>query len=186
VGYCNAHKYTKLKLQTTEAKYFWVTKVFTKVVFTTVLLLGHNNNMIEFVWFVLQMLILLFFLHKCFLAMQFLNPNAAGDMAQLLQKNQENYVPCLTNGTKKTIVTQIPLHGDQLFEERARNVIWTFRDGIDGCERLEGIETEFADWHAKYTLYKVFSSTIYYSSSTYRIGSKNIFILMKQTQKWLL
>lgn len=61
MGYCNAHKYTKLKLQTTEAKYFWVTKVFTKVVFTTVLLLGHNNNMIEFVWFVLQMLILLFF-----------------------------------------------------------------------------------------------------------------------------
>lgn len=147
-----------------------VTKVFTKVVFKTVLLLGHNNNMIEFVWFVLQMLIFFFFLHKCFLAMQFLNPNVAGDMAQLLQKNQENYVPCLTNGTKKTIVTQIPLHGDQLFEERARNVIWTFRDGIDGCERLEGIETEFADWHAKYTLYKVFSSTIVFIIPVLPIG----------------
>lgn len=152
--------------------------------------------MIEFVWFAPQMLktfrlrsgkdicpqshhssntslILLFSLYKCFLTMQFLNPNVAGDMAQLLQKNQENYVPCLANGTKKTIVTQVPLHGDQLFEERARNVIWTFRDGVDGCERLEGIETEFADWHAKYTLYKVFSSKIYYSSSTNRKGSKN-------------
>lgn len=49
----------------------------------------------------------------------------------------------------------IPLHGDQLFEERARNVIWTYRDGMNSYERLEGIDTEFADWHAKYTLYKV-------------------------------
>ena len=88
--------------------------------------------------------------------MQFLNPNVSGDMAQLLQHNQEKYVPCLTNGTKKTILTQIPLHGDQLFEERARNVIWTYRDGISSYERLESINTEFADWHAKYTLYKVF------------------------------
>ena len=29
------------------------------------------------------------------------------------------------------------------------------RDGVDEYERLEGIDTEFADWHAKYTLYKV-------------------------------
>ena len=57
--------------------------------------------------------------------MQFLNPNVSGDMAQLLQHKQEKYVhvPCLTHGTKKTILTQIPLHGDQLFEERSRNVI---------------------------------------------------------------
>lgn len=88
--------------------------------------------------------------------MQFLNPNVSGDMAQLLQHNHEKYVPRLTNATKKTILTQIHLHGDQLFEERARNVIWTYRDGIDSYERLEGINTEFADWHAKYTLYKVF------------------------------
>ena len=92
---------------------------------------------------------------QCFLGMQFLNPNVAGDMAQLLQHNQENYVPCLINEDKKTVLAPIPLHGDQLFEERARNVIWTYRDGIDGYERLEGISTEFADWHAKFTLYKV-------------------------------
>ena len=92
---------------------------------------------------------------QCFLGMQFLNPNVAGDMAQLFQHNQENNVPCLINEDKKTVLAQIPLHGDQLFEERARNVIWTYRDGIDGYERLEGISTEFADWHAKFTLYKV-------------------------------
>lgn len=54
-----------------------------------------------------------------------------------------------------TILACIPLHGDQLFEERARNVKWTFRDGLDPVERIDGIDTEFVDWHAKYTLYKV-------------------------------
>ena len=87
--------------------------------------------------------------------MQFLNPNVSGEMAQLLQHNQEHYVPCLSKANSKIILEKIPLHGDQLFEERARNVIWTYRDGVDEYERLEGIDTEFADWHAKYTLYKV-------------------------------
>ena len=87
--------------------------------------------------------------------MQFLNPNVSGEMAQLLQHNQEKYVPCLTKGTVKTILEKVPLHGDQLFEERARNVIWTYRDGLNDYEQLQGIDTEFADWHAKYTLYKV-------------------------------
>lgn len=88
--------------------------------------------------------------------MEFLNPNVSGDMAQLLQHNQQNYVPCikLKDGQKKLVAT-IPLHGDQLFEERARNAIWTFQDGETSYERLEGIDTETADWHAKYTLYKV-------------------------------
>ena len=55
--------------------------------------------------------------------MQFLNSNVSGEMAQLLQHNQEKYVPCLTKGTNKTILEKVPLHGDQLFEESARNVI---------------------------------------------------------------
>ena len=87
--------------------------------------------------------------------MQFLNPNVSSDMAQLLQHNQKMLVPCHELKGNKVLATSIPLHGDQLFEERARNVIWTYRDGVDPYERLEGIETEFADWHAKYTLYKV-------------------------------
>lgn len=36
-----------------------------------------------------------------------------------------------------------------------RNAIWTFQDGETSYERLGGIDTETADWHAKYTLYKV-------------------------------
>lgn len=87
--------------------------------------------------------------------MRFLNPNVSGEMAQRLQHNQEKYVPCLTKGTEKIILEHVPLHGDQLFEECARNVIWTYRDGVNDYEQLQGIDTEFADWHAKYTLYKV-------------------------------
>ena len=52
------------------------------------------------------------------------------------------------------IISQVPMHGDQLFEEHARNVQWTFRVENSAFEQLEGITTEFADWHAKVTLYK--------------------------------
>jgi len=84
--------------------------------------------------------------------MQFLNPNLSGEMAQLLQHNQEHYVPCLTKANNKIILEKIPLHSDQLFEERARKVIWTYKYGVDEYERQEGIDTEFADWNAKYSL----------------------------------
>ena len=89
--------------------------------------------------------------------MEFLNPNVAGDMAQLLLKNQENYVPVCRNASEgsTTVLSQIPYHGDQLFEERARNVQWTYQDGNDPYERIQGIDTEFADWHSKYNLYMV-------------------------------
>lgn len=70
--------------------------------------------------------------------------------------NQERYVPAISTGQGKTkIISQVPMHGDQLFKERARNVQWTFRVGNDAYERLEGLTTENADWHAKVTLYKV-------------------------------
>ena len=80
-------------------------------------------------------------------------------MAQLLQNNQKQYVP-LSSDKRKTLLS-VPLHGDQLFEERSRNVKSTFQDGESSVERLEGVEPEFADWHAKFTLYKVNGSTCF-------------------------
>ena len=50
-------------------------------------------------------------------------------MAQLLMADQKAYVPSTMVNGKPEILTQIPLHGDQLFEERARNVQSTFQDG---------------------------------------------------------
>ena len=92
---------------------------------------------------------------KCCLGLQFKNPNVAGEMAQLIMFDQETYVPCTTVNGKREILTQVPLHGDQLFEERARNVKWTFQDGTTKYDRLEGMTTEAADWHAKLNLYSV-------------------------------
>lgn len=88
--------------------------------------------------------------------MEFYNPNIASDMAQILKNYQQNYVPCFENSTgKKATLINIPVHGDQLFEERVRNVEWTFQDGEEKYDRLESLLPEHADWHAKVTLYKV-------------------------------
>lgn len=92
---------------------------------------------------------------QCCLGLQFENPNIAGEMAKLLMTNQSKYVPSTTTNSGKKILTPIPLHGDQLFEERARNVQSTFKDGENRRECLEGILTEAADWHAKVNLYSV-------------------------------
>ena len=73
---------------------------------------------------------------QCCLGLEFLNSNIAGEMAQLLQE-------------------PIFFDGDALTEERARNVQWTFKDGDNAFDRLEGLETSHADWHAKVNLYEV-------------------------------
>lgn len=88
-------------------------------------------------------------------------------MAAIMQENQSKYVS-LAHDTSSVLAT-IPLHGDQLYEERSRNVKWTFQDGESSVERLEGLEPEFADWHAKFTLYKVirYLCTAQYSTVQY-------------------
>ena len=94
-------------------------------------------------------------LAQCCLGLQFKNPNVAGEMAQILMADQNKYVPSVQENGKSHILNRVPLHGDQLFEERARNVQWTFIDGVSPYDRLEGIVTEHADWHAKLNLYSV-------------------------------
>ena len=56
---------------------------------------------------------------------------------------------------REELLDSVPLHGDQLFEERCRNTQWTYQNGDCPFDRLEGIQTEFADWHAKLNLYMV-------------------------------
>jgi len=82
--------------------------------------------------------------------MEFHNPNVAAEMAQILKDYQELFVPRLED--EKTVLMPVAVHGDQLFEERARNVQWTFRDGDNQYDCLEGLLPEHADWHAKVTL----------------------------------
>lgn len=68
---------------------------------------------------------------------------------------QEKYVPQLTQGDSKMILQPIFLDGDQLTEERARNVQWVFQDDDDQFDRLGGLDPTHADWHVKVNLYKV-------------------------------
>lgn len=76
-------------------------------------------------------------------------------MAQYLMSVQEKYVPQPTQGDTNMILQLIFLDGDQLTEERARNVQWVFQDGDDQFNKLGGLDPTHADWHAKVNLYKV-------------------------------
>ena len=82
--------------------------------------------------------------------MEFKNPYIAGEIAQMMISNQEQYVPNhVVNGKKEVLCHVGGFHGDQLFEKRACNVKWSFRIGDNKHDCIEGLETEFADWHGK-------------------------------------
>ncbi|XP_031555869.1 uncharacterized protein LOC116292658 isoform X2 [Actinia tenebrosa] len=106
----------------------------------------------------------------CSLGMEFYNPNISAEMAQILKDYQQSYVPISNMEEKKIVLSKVPVHGDQLFEERARNVQWTFRDGENGYDRLEGLLPEHADWHAKVTLYET-EFKIFVKESVAEIGT---------------
>ena len=93
--------------------------------------------------------------------MEFFNPNIADEMAQLPIKNQEHYVPCSGDGESKQVITPIPVHGDQLFEERARDVRGSFKDGDNKFDQIKGLHPELADWHANVNLYEVCERVMY-------------------------
>lgn len=88
---------------------------------------------------------------QCLLGLDFLNTNKSGDMADLLKKFQEDHVPMKDGNILKKVV----VHGDQLTEERARNVQWTYKIGETEAERLEGLECTFSEFHLKMCMYEV-------------------------------
>ena len=73
--------------------------------------------------------------------MQFLNSNKSGEMADIVKDFQEKYVA--KDG--QDILHPTIMHGDQLTEERARNVQWTYHFG----------EPTFSEFHLKMCLYEV-------------------------------
>ena len=81
-------------------------------------------------------------------------------MAQLIISNQEKYVPTVEVQDQGTYVDPIFFDGDAFTEERARNVQWTFKDGDNMLNCLEGLEPLHTDWHAKLKLYDVSANYI--------------------------
>ena len=67
-------------------------------------------------------ILFLFTTIKCYLGLQFLNPNKAAEMAQILEDIQSKYVLTVTsNGGETEVVQKVIFDGDQLTEEWARN-----------------------------------------------------------------
>ena len=77
-----------------------------------------------------------------------------------MMQNQEKYVPTIKQNVNncEVHVESIFFDGDALTEERARNVQWTFKDGDNKLDRLEGLDPRHTDWHAKLKLYDVSST----------------------------
>ena len=71
----------------------------------------------------------------------------------------------------KTIV-----HGDQLTEERARNVQWTYKLGETQADRLEGLECTFSEFHHKMCMYEVNDNCDWFFSY-YVIAETSMFFL---------
>ena len=94
------------------------------------------------------------------LGLQFLNPNMAEEMAQLLIRNQEKYVPTKGSGETRRLLDSILFDGDQLREKRACNSPLIFKDGDSDFDRLEGLRPAHADWHAKVNLMPVCMSWV--------------------------
>ena len=86
-------------------------------------------------------------------------------MAQLMMQNQEKYVPTVTlPNVCESHVEPIFFDGDALTEERSRNVQWTFKDGDNKLDRLEGLDPLHTDWHAKLKLYDASRTSVYKST----------------------
>lgn len=84
----------------------------------------------------------------------------------ILEHLQNTYVPMTTKVNKNGEAEKVPLStvffgGDQLTEERARNVQLARSDRADTLERLQGVWPKNEDWHAFRIAYKV--SVIYTS-----------------------
>ena len=105
----------------------------------------------------------------------FKNPNVSGDMADILKHSQENYVP----RNDEDIVKPIFMHGDQLTEERARHVQWTYRLGENLFEQLRGLEVTFAEFHMIMCLFEVSNKIFVKQQSGAELGTS--FSLMTRT-----
>ena len=83
------------------------------------------------------------------------NENLNEDMVDILETIQENFVPWCQDEPADCIF----LGGDQLTEERARNLQKARLDGHDVRSRLQGVLPKNEDWHAIRIAYSV--NTVY-------------------------
>ena len=97
-------------------------------------------------------------------------------MVDILETLQEKYVPMVQNGGESVPADTVFFGGDQLTEERARNIQKARMDGDTTQERLEGVWPKNEDWHGIRIAYQVTSKYLYLFSnpSQKRAGIYNI------------
>ena len=86
-------------------------------------------------------------------------------MADILETLQEKYVPMVENGGETVPADTVFFGGDQLTEERARNIQKARMDGDTMQERLEGVWPKNEDWHGIRIAYQVTSKCLYLFSN---------------------
>ena len=79
------------------------------------------------------------------------------DMVDILETIQQKYVPFVQMDSElsKTPADLLFFGGDQLTEERARNIQRARADGNTDTERLDTVWPKNEDWHSIRTAYKV-------------------------------
>lgn len=76
-------------------------------------------------------------------------------MVDIMEVIQEKYVPMSEIGSDRKPSDVIFFGGDQLTEERARNIQKARMNGETECERLEGVWPKNEDWHGIRIAYQV-------------------------------
>lgn len=86
-------------------------------------------------------------------------------MVDILETLQEKYVPMVENGGERVPANIVFFGGDQLTDERARNIQKARMDGDTIQERLEGLWPKNEDWHGIRTAYQVTYKYVYLFSN---------------------
>nr|XP_055051616.1 uncharacterized protein LOC129437481 isoform X2 [Misgurnus anguillicaudatus]XP_055051617.1 uncharacterized protein LOC129437481 isoform X2 [Misgurnus anguillicaudatus] len=94
------------------------------------------------------------------LGLLFKNENKTGDLVDVLQHIQKEYVARCPDGLEKILVG-----GDRLTEGNSRNVQWAFADGETEEDRLEGLVFKFEDWHAIRNLFEIYHQIFFDENS---------------------
>eukprot|EP00794_Sanderia_malayensis_P008580 gene8580-9497_t len=105
------------------------------------------------------------------------NESIGAEMIDIMQSIQERYVPCHVSNTeneqtkKKTVVQKIFFGGDNLTEERGRNLQGAMSEADSEFDRLDGLITKNEDWHAIRYIYHILFEIFYDPNSSKDIAS---------------
>lgn len=86
-------------------------------------------------------------------------------MVDILETLQEKYVQMVENGGERVPADIVFFGGDQLTDERARNIQKARMDGDTIQERLEGLWPKNEDWHGIRIAYQVTYKYVYLFSN---------------------